>query len=488
MEAMPQYRLKSTKREGKMRKTRIICTIGPAVDSDEMVEALIENGMNAARLNFSHGSHEEHKVRIDRVRRVSQKLGVHIPIILDTKGPEIRTREFKEGKVILKEGSTFTLYADKDKEGDENGVSITYPYLAEDVEVGTTILIDDGLCSLTVTEINGCDIVCRVNNTSKVSNHKSINIPGADIDLPFISETDRADLLFGIEEDIDYVSASFTRTADDLKRMRKLLNVNGGEKIKIIAKIENRSGINNLDAILEIADGIMVARGDMGVEVPFKELPAIQKMIISKCYQNGKIVVTATQMLESMTEHSRPTRAEVSDVANAIYDGTTCTMLSGETAAGKFPIEAVRTMAEIAEYTENQIDYKERFFEHQVNMSTGIPETIASAAVDSSFLLDAKAIICMTATGRSAWLVSSQRPLSPIIACVTDQKAVRQLNLAYGVQAYLAPFTEDKEKMRQQSIEIALKSGVIKKEELAIIVAGTVPGYQYADSMQISNI
>ena len=226
----------------------------------------------------------------------------------------------------------------------------------------------------------------------------------------------------------------------------------------------------------------------MGVEVPFKELPAIQKMIISKCYQNGKIVVTATQMLESMTEHSRPTRAEVSDVANAIYDGTTCTMLSGETAAGKFPIEAVRTMAEIAEYTENQIDYKERFFEHQVNMSTGIPETIASAAVDSSFLLDAKAIICMTATGRSAWLVSSQRPQSPIIACVTDQKAVRQLNLAYGVQAYLAPFTEDKEKMRQQSIEIALKSGVIKKEELAIIVAGTVPGYQYADSMQISNI
>ena len=471
-----------------MRKTRIICTLGPAVDTDEMVEALIENGMNAARLNFSHGSHEEHKGRIDRVRRVSQKLGEHIPIILDTKGPEIRTREFKDGKVILKEGSTFTLYADKDKEGDETGVSITYPYLAEDVEIGTTILIDDGLCSLTVKEISGCDIICTVNNTSTVSNHKSINIPGADIDLPFISESDRADLLFGIEEDIDYVSASFTRNADDIKRMRKLLNVNGGEKIKIIAKIENRSGIENLDEILKVADGIMVARGDMGVEVPFKELPAIQKMIISKCYQKGKIVVTATQMLESMTEHSRPTRAEVSDVANAIYDGTTCTMLSGETAAGKYPIEAVRTMAEIAEYTEDQIDYKSRFFSHQVDTNEGIPETIASAAVDASFLLNAKSIICMTATGRSAWIVSSYRPQSSIIACVTDKKAVRQLNLAYGVHAYLAPFTEDKDEMREQSIEIALKSGIIKKKELAIIVAGTVPGYQFADSMQISNI
>ena len=471
-----------------MRKTKIICTLGPAVESDEMVEKLIQNGMDAARLNFSHGSHEEHRARIERVRRVAEKLGTNIPVILDTKGPEIRTREFRDGSAVLTEGSEFVLSADPDRIGDETGVSITYPYLAEDVEEGTGILIDDGLCSLTVTAINGSDVVCRVNNTSRISNHKSINVPGVDIDQPFISAADRSDILFGIEEDVDYISTSFVRTADDIRKMRKLLNVNGGEKIKIIAKIECRSGIDNLREIINEADGIMVARGDMGVEVPFKELPAIQKMIISKCYQNGKIVVTATQMLESMTEHSRPTRAEVSDVANAIYDGTTCTMLSGETAAGKFPIEAVRTMAEIAEYTENQIDYKERFFEHQVNMSTGIPETIASAAVDSSFLLDAKAIICMTATGRSAWLVSSQRPQSPIIACVTDQKAVRQLNLAYGVQAYLAPFTEDKEKMRQQSIEIALKSGVIKKEELAIIVAGTVPGYQYADSMQISNI
>ena len=471
-----------------MRKTKIICTLGPAVESDEMVEALIKNGMDAARLNFSHGSHEEHKARIERVRRVAEKLGTNIPVILDTKGPEIRTREFRDGSVILKEGSEFTLSADPDRLGDETGVSITYPYLAEDVEAGTSILIDDGLCSLTVIAINGGDVVCRVNNTSKVSNHKSINVPGVDIDQPFISAADRSDILFGIEEDVDYISTSFVRTADDIRKMRKLLAVNGGEKIKIIAKIECRSGIDNLREIIQEADGIMVARGDMGVEIPFKELPVIQKMMISECTKAGKIVVTATQMLESMTEHSRPTRAEVSDVANAIFDGTTCTMLSGETAAGKYPIEAVRTMAEIAEYTENQIDYKARFFSHQVDTNEGIPETIASAAVDASFLLNAKSIICMTATGRSAWIVSSYRPQSSIIACVTDKKAVRQLNLAYGVHAYLAPFTEDKDEMREQSIEIALKSGIIKKKELAIIVAGTVPGYQFADSMQISNI
>lgn len=431
-----------------MRKTKIICTLGPAVDSDEMVKALIVNGMDAARLNFSHGSHEEHKVRIDRVRRVAHKMGVNIPLILDTKGPEIRTREFKNGSVVLKEGTEFTLSADKNREGDATGVSITYPYLAEDVEIGTSILIDDGLCSLTVTAINGPDVVCRVNNTSKISNHKSINIPGVDIDQPFISESDRSDLLFGIEMDVDYVSASFVRTAEDVRKMRKLLNVNGGEKIKIIAKIECRSGIDNLDEIISVADGIMVARGDMGVEIPFKELPVIQKMMISKCTKAGKIVVTATQMLESMTEHSRPTRAEVSDVANAIFDGTTCTMLSGETAAGKYPIEAVKTMSDIAEFAEKQIDYRQCYFQNQAsNAVLDIPGTISSAAVEASFSLGAKAIICMTATGRTGWLTSAFRPECPIIVCVTDEKAARQLKLAYGVTPLLAPFTDDVVKM-----------------------------------------
>ena len=472
-----------------MRKTKIICTLGPAVDSDEMIRALINNGMDAARLNFSHGSHEEHKGRIERIRKVAHKMGANIPLILDTKGPEIRTREFKNGAVILKEGTEFTLSADKNREGDETGVSITYPYLAEDVEVGTSILIDDGLCSLTVTAINGPDVICRVNNTSRISNHKSINIPGVDIDQPFISEADRADLLFGIEMDVDYVSASFVRTADDVKKMRKLLNVNGGEKIKIIAKIENRSGIDNLDEIIKVADGIMVARGDMGVEIPFKELPVIQKMMVSKCIKAGKIVVTATQMLESMTEHSRPTRAEVSDVANAIFDGTTCTMLSGETAAGKYPIEAVKTMSEIAEYTERQIDYRNRYFENQAsNVSLDIPGTISSAAVEASFSLGAKAIICMTATGRTGWLTSSFRPECPVIVCVTDEKAARQLKLAYGVTPLLAPFTDDVVKMRDQSIELALKSKCVSKNDLAVIISGSISGFRYADSMQISQI
>ncbi len=471
-----------------MRKTKIICTLGPAVDSDEMVQALIENGMDAARLNFSHGSHAEHHKRIERVRRVSKKLGANIPVILDTKGPEIRTREFKEGAVVLQEGSLFTLSASKDREGDETGVSITYPYLAEDVEVGTSILINDGLCSLTVEEINGGDVICRVNNTSRISNHKSINIPGVDIDQPFISESDRADLLFGIEEDVDYVSASFVRTADDVRKMRKLLNVNGGEKIKIIAKIECRSGIDNLAEIIQVADGIMVARGDMGVEIPFKELPVIQKMMISECTSRGKIVVTATQMLESMTEHSRPTRAEVSDVANAIFDGTTCTMLSGETAAGKYPIEAVRTMSDIAEFTEKQIDYRKRYFENQASCTLDIPATISSAAVEASFSLGAKAIICMTATGRTGWLTSSCRPECPIIVCVTDSKAARQLRLAYGVLPLLAPFTDDVVKMRDQSIRLALESGAVRNDELAVIISGSIPGFRYADSMQISKI
>ncbi len=471
-----------------MRKTRIICTLGPSVDSDEMVEALIRNGMDAARLNFSHGSYDEHRGRIERVRRVSAALGANIPIILDTKGPEIRTVEFSGGSAVLQEGSEFTLYPDREKEGDEHGVAITYPYLAEEVEPGTSILIDDGLCSLTVKALSGRSVICRVNNTARISNHKSINIPGVDIDQPFISESDRSDLLFGISEDVDYISASFVRSADDVRKMRKLLNVNGGEKIRIIAKIECRSGIENLDEIIEEADGIMVARGDMGVEIPFKELPAIQKMMIHKCYLKGKIVVTATQMLESMTEHSRPTRAEVSDVANAIYDGTTCTMLSGETAAGKYPIEAVRTMAEIAEFTEKQIDYRKSFFKSQRDTVADIPETISIAAVDASFALGAKAIICMTATGRTAWLTSCHRPECPVIACVTDPKATRQLRLAYGVTPILADFTEDKDQMRSQSISLALASGIVKEGELAIIITGSLPGYQHADSMQISKL
>ena len=471
-----------------MRKTKIICTIGPAVESDEMIEALIKGGMDAARMNFSHGSHEEHRARIERIRRISEKLGVSIPIILDTKGPEIRTTVFKDGAAMLQEGSSFTLYARGEEEGDENGVVITYPYLAEDVEKGTRILIDDGLCALSVEEIRDGNVTCRVLNSARISNHKSINVPGVDIDMPFISDTDRSDILFGIEMDVDFIAASFVRSAEDVRRIRKLLSVNGADSIRIISKIESKSGIDNLDAIIRESDGVMVARGDLGVEIPFKELPAIQKSIIQKCYESGKIVVTATQMLESMTEHSRPTRAEVSDVANAIYDGTTCTMLSGETAAGKYPIEAVRTMAEIAEYTENQIDYRKKYFDRQPSTIADIPNTIASAAVDASFSLGAKAIICMTAKGRSARMTSSYHPSAPIIACVTDSKALRQLRLDYGVYPIAAPYTEDRDELAELANVLAKKTGIIKEGDLAVIITGTQTGYQAADSLQLTRL
>ncbi len=472
-----------------MRKTKIICTQGPSVDSDEMVEKLILNGMDAARFNFSHGSHEEHKERFDRVKRVSAKLGVHIPLILDTKGPEIRVTNFKDGPVTLEEGQTFTLFSDADAEGDINGVGVTYPYLAEDVEKGNVILIDDGLVCLTVTEVRGRDIVCRVDNPGRVSNHKSINIPGVNIDQPYISEKDRDDILFGIENDVDFIAASFMRSADDAKKLRKLLNVNGGEKIQIIAKIENASGVRNLDEILDIVDGIMVARGDMGVEIPFRELPSIQKNIIKKCYDRGKIVVTATQMLESMSEHPRPTRAEVSDVANAVYDGSTCLMLSGETAAGKYPIQAVKTMADIAEFSENQIDYSARFYKNQLKLSADVMNTVASAAVEASFFLNLKAIVCMTVSGRTALVTSYYRPACPIIACVTSQKAARQLNLSYGVHPVMARLIEDMDFMKALAIELALKTDLVRKGDLVALITGSTTGGSYSsDCMQIATL
>ncbi len=469
-----------------MRQTKIICTMGPCVDSDEKIRDLMLSGMDAARFNFSHGSHEEHKARMDRVKRIAKELKTEIPLILDTKGPEIRVRDFENGFAVLEEGQLFTLYQDEGKIGTKDGVSVTFPYLSEDVKRGDEILIDDGLVSMRVEEIKGGDIICKVRNGGKISNHKSINVPGVEIDQNYISDRDRKDILFGIEMDVDYIAASFVRTDEDVRKLRKLLNVNGGEKIKIIAKIENQSGVENLDKIIEIADGVMVARGDMGVEIPFRELPSIQKSIIEKCYKKGKLVVTATQMLESMTEHPRPTRAEVSDVANAIYDGTTCIMLSGETAAGKYPVEAVKAMAAIAEYTENQIDNKERFFSKQLKLSEDIPNTIANASVDASYFLDAKAIICMSATGRTALLTSFYRPEAPIIACVTDEKACRQLRLYFGVYPIHAPYTEKTDEMRKNSLKLALSTNIIEKGELAIIITGSMTGYQYADTMQIT--
>ena len=318
-----------------MRKTKIICTLGPAVDSDERITQIINAGMDCARLNFSHGTHEEQEVRLNRVRRIAGELNRHIPILLDTKGPEIRLKDFENGSVVVEKGSLFTFDTDKETPGTKERIGLTYDKLAKNVEVGTKILVDDGKIELKVTAIKGSKVICKVITGGKLSNHKSINIPNVEIPMPYLNDVDKSDLLFGIEHNVEYIAASFVRCADDLKKLRKFLKDNGGQDIKVISKIENGQGINNFDEILELSDGIMVARGDMGVEINFEKIPAIQKMMIEKCNREGKIVVTATQMLESMTENPRPTRAEVSDVANAIYDGTTVIMLSGESAAGR---------------------------------------------------------------------------------------------------------------------------------------------------------
>lgn len=472
-----------------MRKTKIICTMGPAVESEDKIRELIKAGMDAARFNFSHGSHEEHKKRIDLVKKVASDMGVPIALILDTKGPEIRVRDFENGYIDLEKGQTFTLYKDPDFLGNNTGVGITYPYLSEDVEKGVRILIDDGLVSMIVEDVSDGNIICKVENSGRIKNRKSINIPGVDIDQVFISDSDRKDILFGIEQDIDFIAASFVRSQEDVKKLRKLLNANGGTRVKIIAKIENESGIKNLDKILDVADGAMVARGDMGVEIPFDQLPAIQKNIIKTCYRKGRIVVTATQMLESMTEHPRPTRAEVSDVANAVYDGTTAIMLSGETAAGKYPVEAVKAMAAIAEYTENQINYQERYLKNNLMLEQDIVNTITSASVEASFFLKAKAIVVGTVTGRTAHIASYYRPSVPIIAGCTDEKAARQLKLDYGVYPFHAELTDDRDDMKKQAIDIATKSGLVKKDDLIVLICGSLTGGKSSsDTMIIAKV
>lgn len=463
--------------------------MGPAVESEDKIRELIQAGMDAARFNFSHGSHEEHKKRIDLVKKVAADMGVPIALILDTKGPEIRVRDFENGFVELEKGQTFTLYKDQDFLGNNTGVGITYPYLSEDVDKGVRILIDDGLVSMVVEDVCDGNIVCKVENSGRIKNRKSINIPGVDIDQVFISESDRKDILFGIEQDIDFIAASFVRSEEDVKKLRKLLNANGGSRVKIIAKIENASGIRNLDKILDVADGAMVARGDMGVEIPFDQLPAIQKNIIKTCYRKGRIVVTATQMLESMTEHPRPTRAEVSDVANAIYDGTTATMLSGETAAGKYPVEAVKAMAAIASYTENQINYQDRYLKNNLKLEQDIVNTITSASVEASFFLKAKAIVVGTVTGRTAHIASYYRPSVPIIAGCTDEKAARQLKLDYGVYPFHAALTNDRDDMKKQAIDIATKSGLVSKDDLIVLICGSLTGGKSSsDTMIIAKV
>ena len=470
-----------------MRKTKIICTLGPAVDSDERITQIINAGMDCARLNFSHGTHEEQEVRLNRVRRIAGELNRHIPILLDTKGPEIRLKDFENGSVVVEKGSLFTFDTDKETPGTKERIGLTYDKLAKNVEVGTKILVDDGKIELKVTAIKGSKVICKVITGGKLSNHKSINIPNVEIPMPYLNDVDKSDLLFGIEHNVEYIAASFVRCADDLKKLRKFLKDNGGQDIKVISKIENGQGINNFDEILELSDGIMVARGDMGVEINFEKIPAIQKMMIEKCNREGKIVVTATQMLESMTENPRPTRAEVSDVANAIYDGTTVIMLSGESAAGRHPVEAVRTMANIAVNAENTINYYEKYVDSSADMEPNLKNAICASAYNAAKYLDAKAIVVLTRSGATANILSRFHPECPVIAATISERGRNQLNLVWGITPVAAENLDSADKFVEYAVSKAVESRLVKRvDNIVVILASDLESDD--DTMRICTI
>ena len=470
-----------------MRKTKIICTLGPAVDSDERITQIINAGMDCARLNFSHGTHEEQEVRLNRVRRIAGELNRHIPILLDTKGPEIRLKDFENGSVVVEKGSLFTFDTDKETPGTKERIGLTYDKLAKNVEVGTKILVDDGKIELKVTAIKGSKVICKVITGGKLSNHKSINIPNVEIPMPYLNDVDKSDLLFGIEHNVEYIAASFVRCADDLKKLRKFLKDNGGQDIKVISKIENGQGINNFDEILELSDGIMVARGDMGVEINFEKIPAIQKMMIEKCNREGKIVVTATQMLESMTENPRPTRAEVSDVANAIYDGTTVIMLSGESAAGRHPEEAVRTMANIAVNAENTINYYEKYVDSSADMEPNLKNAICASAYNAAKYLDAKAIVVLTRSGATANILSRFHPECPVIAATISERGRNQLNLVWGITPVAAENLDSADKFVEYAVSKAVESRLVKRgDNIVVILASDLESDD--DTMRICTI
>lgn len=449
-----------------MRKTKIICTLGPAVEKEGVLEKLILNGLNIARFNFSHGSHEEHKERVDLVRRASKKVGLPVALLLDTKGPEIRTGKFGLKEVTLVEGETFTL-VNEEILGDETGVSVSYKELYKDVTPGCSILINDGLIELKVLEIVGKDIKCEILNGGVLSNNKGINVPNVIINLPALTEKDVSDILFAVENDYDFIAASFVRKADDVRAIKKILDEHNSN-IKIIAKIENRQGLDNVDEILEIADGIMVARGDLGVEVPVYEVPIAQKMIISKCNEVGKIVVVATQMLDSMIRNPRPTRAEVSDVANAVYDGTMAIMLSGESAAGKYPAQTVSIMNSIAENVEASINYWKRFDNTKALVNRDVTDSIAHAACLVAKDVNAKVIITNAVDQNMARAISKFRPNCDIVVTTSDENVCRQLILAWGVRPVLV---RDGDDVRKVAKEYAVRMGIAGEDDIVVAVS-----------------
>lgn len=470
-----------------MRKTKIVCTLGPATDNYNVLKKLVRAGMNVARLNMSHGDYAEHRNRIEMVRRVRRELDTPVAILMDTKGPEIRIKTFRDGAIELKEGDKFTLTT-KDVEGTNEIVSVTYTDLPRHLKKGDRILINDGLIELEAQEITADEVKCVVLDGGELSSRKSINLPGINIDMPYLSEVDKEDIRFAVAEDADYIALSFVRSADDVRQVKNLLTLSGGDKIQIISKLENRQGVENAQQILDLSDGIMVARGDMGVEIPFEELPNIQKELIKLCYRSGKKVITATQMLESMIQHPRPTRAEISDVANAIYDGTSAIMLSGETAAGKYPVEAVKTMAKIAEKTEGCIDYKKRFYNHEYK-AQNITDAVSHSTCAAAFDLDAKAIITVSQSGYTARKVSRFRPECVIIAATTSHKVFNQLALNWGVAPTMAAVQNNSDALFRHAAQCALNTGLVHEGDLVVLTGGSEVGKAgNSNTMRIENI
>lgn len=457
-----------------MRKTKIVCTIGPASESEEMLTALMKAGMNVCRFNFSHGDYNEHKTKFLRAVQVANRLNLPVATMMDTKGPEIRLKDFENGMVYLEEGSTFVLTTD-DVPGTAQKASITYKNLKNDIRIGSNILIDDGLIELKVENITETDIVCKVLNGGFVSNHKGINVPGAVLSMPYISEVDKEDILFGVKMGYDYLAASFARSKEDILSVKKLIADNNGH-MKVIAKIENMQGIENLDEILDVSDGIMVARGDMGVEVPIEEVPVLQKELINKAVKHGKIVITATQMLESMIKNPRPTRAETTDVANAIYDGSSAIMLSGETASGSYPLEAVQTMAKIAERTEQDIDYSARLRKRSEEEKEDITTAISHACCTTAMDLEATSIITVTMSGFTASMISRYQPSCMVIGCTVDEVIYRQLGLMWGVNPLLIEKKENADDLFETAIKASVDAGFVKKGDKVVLTAGVPLG------------
>ena len=461
-----------------MRKTKIICTLGPSTDKGDVLRDLIANGMNVARFNFSHGSYEEHGGRLAKLKALREELGKPVAALLDTKGPEIRLKEFKNGVEMLEAGQTFTLTT-REVEGTKEICSVTYKDLPQDVQPGGTIMLDDGLIMLHIEQVTDTDIICTVLNSGKIKTKKGVNVPGVHLSMPYLSQKDREDIIFGVQNGFDFIAASFVRTAQDVYDIRNLLN-EYDSNIRIIAKIENREGVNNIDSILSAADAVMVARGALGVEIDFTELPGIQKDIIDRSFSFGKPIVTATQMLDSMMVNPRPTRAEISDVANAIYDGTSAIMLSGETAAGDYPVEALKTMSAIAERTENEEHYRaQRHAEIQISVSDATAHAACLTAKD----VNAAAIVTVSESGNTARLLSKYRPKQPIIACVMDEQVQRQLSLSWGITSLLMGPAHSTDELIEMSTALAQKNGYLHNGELAVVTAGVPVGVSGTTNM-----